>query len=411
MGHNITRFAPGRFGVGLTEDLNNVAAFMDRENFVGYDHHYGLWYERRRDDHLMVRRSTGDVVPPFYEQPFARSGKGKAWDGLSKYDLTKFNPWYWDRLQRFADLGAKNGFVLFHNNYFQHNILEAGAHWADSPWRPTNHVNETGLPEPPPYVGDKRIFLDEQFYDVTNPRLRSFHRSYIRQCLDNFVDLPNVVQLTSGEYTGPIEFARFWIDTIAEWEKETGKDAIVALSCTKDVQDAILKDDVRSRSVDVIDIRYWTYTAEGTLYAPPGGSHLSPRQHLRRVKPPTTSFDAVVRSVREYRQRYPEKPVTYNANMHCRAKRIGWAILFGGGSLPNVFDLPDALAEAAIAMRPNDSIKPPGGTWCLANDAGSELLVFYGRKQEIDIPSRFSVVWRTSCNDGEIVWIRKPSGP
>ncbi len=28
---------------------------------------------------------------PFYELPFARSGKGTAWNGLSKHDLTKCN--------------------------------------------------------------------------------------------------------------------------------------------------------------------------------------------------------------------------------------------------------------------------------------------------------------------------------
>ena len=47
-------------------------------------------------------------------------------------------------------LGDECGLVLFHENYFQHNILEAGAHWADCPWRPANNVNDTGLPEPPP---------------------------------------------------------------------------------------------------------------------------------------------------------------------------------------------------------------------------------------------------------------------
>ena len=41
-----------------------------------FDHHYGLWYDRRRDDHTMVRQADGDVAPPFYEQPFARTGHG-----------------------------------------------------------------------------------------------------------------------------------------------------------------------------------------------------------------------------------------------------------------------------------------------------------------------------------------------
>ena len=63
----------------------------------------------RRDDHERVRRRDGDVWGPFYEQPFARSGKGTAWEGLSKYDLNRPNAWYWNRLKQFAEKGAEKG--------------------------------------------------------------------------------------------------------------------------------------------------------------------------------------------------------------------------------------------------------------------------------------------------------------
>ena len=36
-----------------------------------------------------------------------------------------------------------------------------------------------GFPEPPPYAGDKRIFMAEQFYDVTNSSRRVLHRAFI----------------------------------------------------------------------------------------------------------------------------------------------------------------------------------------------------------------------------------------
>ena len=392
MGPAITRFAPGRHGTGLTDDLEGVADRLAKNNIIAYDHHYGLWYDRRRDDHLMVRRANGEVTPPFYEQPFARTGTGTAWDGLSRYDLTKFNPWYWNRLSRFATLGEQHGFVLFHHNYFQHNILEAGAHWADSPWRPANNVNITGLPEPPPYVGDKRIFLAERFYDVSNARLRELHRSYIRQCLDNFSERRNVIQLTSGEYTGPLSFVQFWIDTVSEWEEENGKEVVVALSCTKDVQDKILADPRRSPHVDVIDIRYWTYTDGSELYAPAGGQHLSPRQHLRQIKPAAASFASIVRSIREYRRKFPDKAVIYNAHLHCRAKREGWAVLMGGGSLPNVPKLSPTLSEAIAKMIPSERIMLKEGQWCLARD-DREYLIYSHRKQATPIQLESGTNW------------------
>jgi hypothetical protein len=252
---------------------------------------------------------------------------------MSKYDLTKYNPWYWDRLRAFATLADQKGLVLLNNQYFQHNILEAGAHYADCPWRTANNINDTGFPEPPPYAGDKRIFMAEQFYDVTNPTRRALHRAFIRQSLANFTGTHNVIHLTSAEFTGPLHVVQFWLDTIAEWENETGQHPLIGLSATKDVQDAILADSARARVVDVIDIRYWWYQADGSAYAPKGGQNLAPRQHARVLKPKPSSPEQVERAVREYREKFPEKAVIYSADGF---DRFGAAAAKGGGSLAQV---------------------------------------------------------------------------
>ena len=132
----------------------------------------------------MIRRIDGDVWPPFYEQPWARSGQGAAWDGLSKYDLTKFNPWFFRRLGEFAAHCDQKGLVLLHDGYFQHNILEAGAHWVDFPWRSANCLQATDFPEPPPFAGGKRIFMADLFYDIDHPVRRQMNELYIRHYLD-----------------------------------------------------------------------------------------------------------------------------------------------------------------------------------------------------------------------------------
>ncbi len=368
---------PGRVGTGFTDDLKQVADDMIRNGLAAYDHHYGLWYDRRRDDHTMGRQADGDVAAPFYDQPFARAAGdvGTAWDGLSKYDLTRFNPWYWDRLHDFARLCDDRGLVLLHQDYFQHNILEAGAHWADCPWRPANNVNDTGLPEPPPYIGDKRQFMAPSFYDVSNPKLRALHRGYIRQCLDNFADTSNVIQMTSAEYSGPLAFTQFWLDTIIEWERETGRNVLVGLSAPKDVQDAILADPERASHVDVIDIRYWTYTADDDLYAPKGGQNLAPRQHLRQTHERPGGAAAIVKAVREYRDRYPDKAILYNAEENCPSIHDGWATLIAGGSLANA-KLPAELATIVPKMKPIDGIVRGKDQWCLADDDGKNIVVY-----------------------------------
>jgi hypothetical protein len=392
----LTRFVPGRTGPGLTDDLPQLADSLAARGVAALNHNYGLWYDRRRDDHQRVRRATGDVWPPFFEQPFARSGQGTAWDGLSRYDLTQFNPWYWSRLREFAGLAETRGLVLFHQHYFQHNILEAGAHWADSPWRPANNINETGFPEPPPYAGDKRIFLAEQFYDVTNPVRRELHRRFIRQCLDNFAGQPNVIHFTSAEFTGPKHFVEFWLDTIAEWKRDrsrrgqeadstnaqpvrllTSAATLVALSTTKDVQDAILADVARVALVDVIDLRYWWRTDKGD-FTPGGGQNLAPRQFERQFRGGRPKDHNLAAMAAEYRAKFPTKPVLASVG------EPGWAYLCAGGSLPNLPQTTDARLLAAIPRMTPWRADTAKKQWVL-REPGKQMLVFTSGAAEVDL--------------------------
>lgn len=385
----ITRFVPGRTGKGLTDDLVELTATMKATNTIGMEQNYGLWYDRRRDDHERIRRMDGEVWPPFYELPFARSGKDLAWDGLSKYDLTKYNPFYWGRLKQFTDLADQQGLLLVNQNYFQHNIIEAGAHYADFPWRTANNINNTGFPEPPPYAGDKRIFMAEQFYDITNPVRKELHRKYIRQCLSNFKDNNGVIQLIGEEFTGPLHFVKFWLDVVRDWERETGKHPIIGLSVTKDVQDAILNDPAYNRVVDLVDIRYWHYQADGKAYEPKGGQNLAPRQHARLLKPTKTSFEQVYRAVREYRLKYPTKAVVYSGDSY---PEFSWAAFMAGGSLPSLPGVDKTLLAAAATMKPLEGevhdqyILSDGKSYIIYNNGKSQLTIVNNGKE-------YTLVW------------------
>jgi hypothetical protein len=394
VGVGITRFVPGRVGPGFTDDLDQLTDEMKVKGFAVLDHHWGLWYDRRRDDHQMLRRIDGGVWAPFYEQPWARSGQGRAWDGLSKYDLTKFNSWYFARLKQFADLAERKGVVLVQQMYFQHNVLEAGAHWADFAWRPANCLQETGFPEPPEYVGGKRVFMAKAFYDVSHPVRRALHRHYIRHCLDTLGACPNVIFQIGEEFTGPRHFVEFWLDTIAEWQKEKGRTVLVGLSCTKDVQDAILADPKRSALVSVIDLKYWWYTADGGVYDPKGDTDLAPRQQLREWKGNKSRSDAsVARAVREYRAKFPEKAVTVSF-----AGANGWAVAAAGGSVPRLPPETDPALLAALGrMKPHEAKGLPRGALALA-DPGRDYLVWWpdGGPLALDLSDRhesFTVNW------------------
>ena len=275
-GPAITRFAPGRTGPGLTDDLEQVVASMPR-GAVFYQH-YGLWYDRRRVNHNYdgsAERRTGDVWAPFMELPWARSGTGKAWDGLSRYDLTRFNPWYFQRLATFAGLCDRDGRILYYNFYFQHWLLESRAHYVDFPWRPVNALQDTGLPDEVPAAN--------AFWDLSHPVRRDLHRRYIRKVLDTLGRNTNVAFGIDREYTGSLAFLRFWLDEIAAWQRDRGRRLKIVLEVPKDQMDAILEDPARGPLVSAVDFHGWVYRPDGKLFAIRGGLNRSPREQRQDI--------------------------------------------------------------------------------------------------------------------------------
>ncbi len=398
-GPAITRFAPGRTGPGVTDDLAELTDNMLAHGQATFAHNWGLWYDERRQDHEQTRRIDANVEPPFWEQAWARSGQGTAFDGLSKYDLTKFNPWYFGRLRQFADLAEQKGLVLVNQMYFQHHLLEDAAHWMDTPWRVTNALQDIGLPEPPPILDRKRIVVANIFYDITQPKLRDFHRNLIRHELDTFAGNPNVIFTTGEEFNGPLSFVQFWLDTISEWENETHQHPTIALCCTKDVQDAILADPVRSKIVNVIDMKYWWYTGHSpdtgaeTLYDPPGGEQVAPRKQLTAWKGPKNHADQP-QQVRDYRSRFPDKAIMLSyedAN-----EKNTWPLVAAGASVVPLHADPTILA-AIPHMLPYESKEIAPGQWALA-EPGRNYLVYSTNAGPIqldltDATGDFSAYW------------------
>ncbi|WP_256009876.1 DUF6298 domain-containing protein [Desertivirga xinjiangensis] len=403
---NLLRFVPGRTGKGLTDDLDSVVSMMQKNNIVSLQSFPALWYERRRDDHARSRRADADVWSPFYEQPFSRSGQGEAFDRLSKYDLTKWNPWYWLRLKKFADLADQNGLVFIEEHYLQHNIIEEGAHWADYPWRTANNINNTGFAENPAYAGDKRIYMGVEFYDTTNVVRNRLHRNYIRKCLENFKDNKNIIHHLGLEYTGPVHFVQFWLDVISEWEREHKKRVLVMLPGTKDVQDAILSDPVRSRIVDIVEVIQWHYRKDGSLYAPAGGQSLTERQYARIFDVGESSMDQVYRAVKEFHLKYPEKAIVYSRG---GGQYANWASFMGGGSLTSVPVKDKSFLKAAAEMDITTLNGQVSSDYVLGKKGKGYILVSKEMELKLTLPTdegTYQLNW-INASTGEIIRTKK----
>lgn len=395
-GVSVTRFVPGRVGPGLTEDLSALAARMAADGTPFYQMGPGLWYDRRRDDHTLTRRTDPNVWAPFYEMPIARSGRGQAWDGLSLYDLRRYNPWYFERTRDFARLAAEHGLVVLHYLHNTHNVLETAAHWVDYPWRPANNVNETGLPDPP--LGPRAtVHIANEYYSTEHPELRRLHRDFILHTLDELGAEPNLLFGVGFQYAGPLEFQRFFLDTAAEWERRTGRQVRVVLTTSKGITDAILADPIRARQVVAVDMRYWQYRPDGSLWAPEAGRNLAFREMIGRDfgsavdAPPPTTPEQAYRQVREYRDRYPHLAIVAWQNnvgpvpalMAGAAQVLMRNPSAGHGQGRTVDRTPldpfvrEHLATDLHRMAPRDGlVRDAERTWVLADDSLRTMLVY-----------------------------------
>jgi hypothetical protein len=417
-GHAITRFAPGRRGTGLTDDLDVVTA--DLAPGTAFYQHYGLWYDRRRINHDYFgssERRTGDVWAPFMELPWARSGIGKAWDGLSKFDLGRFNPWYFDRVRGFADRCDTHGLILYYQFYFQHWLLESRAHYVDFPWSPANCIQETGMPVERPAT--------REFYDVDHPVRRALHRAYIRKCLDTMKHNTNIVYGIDPEYTGPLAFVEFVLDTMSEWAAENRTIPKVCLRVPKAEMDALLDDPARRQLIAAVIFHWWKYRPDGELFAIRGGIERAPRQQQGDIVTPddilalrksvtageyrgenivnspeyrqlgATLWESTpemkYRAYREYRDRYPELVIIDEEN------------LFPAVSAAVDTHIPHAVRSSTSPA----SLVPTSREtcWCMADPEKNYIVyTMQGKPVELDLASdgnTYRLMWVDS-GDGSI---------
>lgn len=210
-----------------------------------------------------------------------------------------------------------------------------------------------------------------------------------------------MIHLPGEEFTGPLTFARFWLETVVEWEMETGKDVNLGIGATKDVLDALLEDPQIGPHIDSIDLRYWWTKSDGTLFAPRGGTELPGRglESGSRQSNETT-LELNYRKIRAYRDRYPDKAIIDALDAD---RKASWAFFTAGGSLlvrgqleypghgdPETYGPPlgvdeilptynflrQNMAEYIPRMRPMDLTQGSGPpVWCLA-DPGHVYLAY-----------------------------------
>ena len=163
---------------------------------------------------------TADRVS-FEPTAYLRTGPGIALDGGLKFDLTRFNPVYFDRLYaRVSEAAARNLFVsvMLFQGFSAKKPGLCGDPWPGHPFHPANNING--------FDGDRNR---DSAPDLDDPGVRRLHAAYLRRVVETVNNLDNVLYEVINE-GGNHDWDRFVVDTVHSLEDVRGRRHPVGLT-------------------------------------------------------------------------------------------------------------------------------------------------------------------------------------
>jgi hypothetical protein len=197
----------------------NFEAYLE---FLQRHHHnfIRLW---AWDSTVWETRANGSLGKDFVHHvaplPWLRTGPGNAADGKLRFDLTAFDPTYFERLRTRVKAAGERGIYvsvmlfegwgLMHGN--QGRDAPAGWAWRAHPFHPDNNINELQLDV------DKA-----EAHRLGNATVNDLQAAYIRRVVDTVNDLDNVLYEVINE-GGQKDWNWWVVETIRDHERSMAK--------------------------------------------------------------------------------------------------------------------------------------------------------------------------------------------
>ena len=160
--------------------------------------------------------------------PHARTGPGLALDGKPRFDLSKWNQEYFDRLRsRVIQAGERGIYVsiMLFEGWCLRSAYPASDPWPSHPYNIKNNVN--GVNGDPDGDGKGNI------YTLADPEVVKYQKAYIRKVVDTINDLDHVLyeiinEIPPGEKG--VQWHYHMIDFVHEYEKTRPKQHPVGMT-------------------------------------------------------------------------------------------------------------------------------------------------------------------------------------
>ena len=186
---------------------------------AGHGHNFmRLWRWEQAQWMQFVPATTLIRYPPM---AYERTGPGLALDGKPKFDLTRFNQAYFDRLRQRVASAAQRGIYVSVMLFQGFSVEQKGTRgvdpnkgnaWEGHPYHAQNNIN--GID------GDVNDDNEgQETHTLANPAVTRLQEAYVRKVVDTLNDLDNVLwEISNESHTGSIEWHYHLIRFIHDYE-------------------------------------------------------------------------------------------------------------------------------------------------------------------------------------------------
>ena len=147
--------------------------------------------------------------------PWPRTGPGHAFDGKPKFDLTKFDPAYFERLRSRVIAAGDRGFYVSIMLFDSWSVEHQGT-WKGHPFHASNNINDiNGDPD------NDGIGIETHMLRI--PAVTKLQEAYARKVVDTVNDLDNVLYEISNESEYGADWHNHLARVIQEYEAKKPK--------------------------------------------------------------------------------------------------------------------------------------------------------------------------------------------
>jgi hypothetical protein len=208
---------------------------FDYERYLDFmqEHDHNFMRMWRWEHAQWMQFVPSETLIRYKPMAYMRTGPGLALDGKPKFDLTRFNPAYFERLRKRVEAAGRRGIYVSVMLFQGFSVEQKGTKgvdpkkgnpWDGHPYHAKNNINGIN--------GDLNADSEGiETHTLANPQITRLQEVYVRKVVDTLSDLDNVLwEISNESHISSVEWHYHMIRFIKQYEARKSKQHPVGMT-------------------------------------------------------------------------------------------------------------------------------------------------------------------------------------